>query len=76
MKNNIADKIDWGWDLNLKDKDKKDYIFKQLYKFLCSAKDFPEMGTDAQGSSSGFDWYLLTEFEARKIIEDMDKDKK
>lgn len=73
----VSENIQWGWDMSLEGEDKKNFIFKQLYKYLCeSGNKMPQIGSDEQGSDLGFDWFLLTEFEARKIIEEIDKDKK
>ena len=68
----------FGWDLSddQSDLDKALKLlsqFRQAYLKVTEGKTFaeilPDIGTDERGSDLGFDWYMLNEFESRKLLD-------
>lgn len=63
----IANKINWGWDASLEGDEAKDFVFLQLYKYFYNNGKVDDLGTDEQGSSTNFDWKMMTTMKAGSI---------
>lgn len=66
----------FNWDLNEKDELKKALWMASQYRQFCmklmEGKTFgelPDLGTDEGGSSTAFDWWMILEFESRKMLD-------